>query len=480
MTAGDRPLTASSRPDPFGAASAARHWLRLVLRRSQPVGRAETRYLGVFAAALTSLGTRGVAALVGLITVPLTVRYLGAERYGLWVIVGSVVAWLALADLGVGHALTNLLARCHGEDRPEEARRHVASAFWLLLAVAAVAGLLAWTIWPLVDWASLLNVTSPRARAEASPAMAVAVAVFLLALPLSLVPKIYGAYQEGSTANLWTVAGSLLSLAGIVAVVELGLGVSWIIVAAAGAPVLAGGGSALWLFARRKPWLRPHPRAVDRASLAALSRGGGMFLVVQVAVMLIMHTDNVIVSLYLGAAAVAPYDVAWRLFQLTILPQAVVFPYLWPAYAEAFARGDHAWIRRTFAANLALAAGSTLILSLALVAAGPAVIRLWAGEAALPPPGLLGWMAAWSVLNATLSAVACLLNGSGRIRGQMVYGMATAAANIVLSVALVQRFGSPGVIAGTVFAFLAFNVGPCAFEGWTVMRALGRQGHRAV
>jgi O-antigen/teichoic acid export membrane protein len=453
-------------------ASTTRHWLRLVLGRAQPVGRAENRYLGVFEAALTNLGTRVVAAAVGLVTVPLIVRHLGAERYGLWVIVGSVVAWLSLADLGVGNALTNLLARCHGENRPEEARRHVASAFWLLVVVAATVGALAWAAWPFVDWASVLSVRSAQARAEAGPAMAVAVAMFLLALPLSLVPKIYGAYQEGAAANLWSVVGSMLSLAGIMFVVERGLGVSWIVVAAAGSPVLAAAGSTWWLFGRRKPWLRPSPRAVDRASLAALSHGGGMFLVVQVAVMLIMHTDNLIISRYLGAAAVAPYDVAWRLFQLTILPQAVVFPYLWPAYGEAFARGDAAWIRRTFAANLVVSAGAAIASSLPLVLAGPAIIRAWVGEAALPPPGLLGWMAVWSVLNATLSPVACLLNGSGRIRGQMFYGLATAVANIALSVALVQRFGSPGVIAGTVIAFLAFNVGPAAFEGWSVLRAL--------
>jgi O-antigen/teichoic acid export membrane protein len=429
---------------------------------------------------VTSLGTRVLAAAVALVTVPLTVRYLGAERYGLWVIVGSVVAWLSLADLGVGSALTNLLARCHGQDRPDQARRHVASAFWLLVVVAATVGVAAWTIWPLVDWASLLNVTAAQARAEASPAMAVAVTLFLLALPLSLVPKIYSAYQEGSTANLWAGAGSLLGLAAIVAAVHLRLEVAWIVVAAAGSPLAAGAASALWLFARRMPWLRPDPRAVARDSLAALSRGGGMFLVVQVAVMLIMHTDNLIVSRFLGAAAVTPYDVAWRLFQLTILPQTVVFPYLWPAYGEAFARGDHAWIRRTFIANLALAAGSALLLSLPLVLAGPAIIRAWAGKAALPPAGLLGWMAAWSVLNATLSAVACLLNAAGRIRGQMAYGLATAIANIVLSVALVQRYGSPGVIAATVIAFLAFNVGPCALEGWSVIRSLRRRDEHAL
>ena len=462
------------------AASTTRHWLRLVLGRARPVGRAEDRYLGLLEAALTSLGTRAVAAAVGLVTVPLAVRYLGAERYGLWVIAGSVVAWLSLADLGVGSSLTNLLARCHGEDRPEEARRHVASAFWLLLGVAATLSVLVLLAWPFLDWPSLLNVDSPQARAEASPALAAAVAVFLLTLPLSLVPKIYSSYQEGSIANLWTVMGSVLSLAGIVTVIDRGLGVPWIVAAAAGSPAVAAAASTLWLFGRRKPWLRPHPRAVDRESLGALARGGGMFLIVQVAVMLIMHTDNLILSRYLGAAAVAPYDVAWRLFQLTILPQMVVFPYLWPAYGEAFARGDSAWIRRTFAANVAGAAGAATLLSLPLVLAGPAIIRAWAGESALPPPGLLGWMAVWSVLYATLSAVACLLNGRGRIRGQMFYGLATALANVVLSVALVQRFGSPGVIAGTVIAFLVFNVGPCAFEGWSVLKHLPRQGERAL
>jgi len=169
---------------------------------------------------------------------------------------------------------------------------------------------------------------------------------------------------------------------------------------------------------------------------------------------------------------VTPYNVAWRLFSYTTLLQLVVFPYLWPAYAEAFARRDGDWIRRTFRANVRLAVVAALLLGLPLIAYGRPLIRVWAGEAAVPPWSLLFWMAAWSVLYAAMNAVACLLNGSGHVRVQTVYGTLTAVVNVALSIVLARRFGLPGVMAGTVVAYLVCNVAPMCLEARRVVRRL--------
>ena len=89
---------------------------------------------------------------------------------------------------------------------------YVAAAFWPLVAVAAILMALFFPVWRIVSWDRVFNVQASQARAEVGPAVAIAFTIFVLSLPVSIISKIYGAYQEVSTANMWSAAGECLEL----------------------------------------------------------------------------------------------------------------------------------------------------------------------------------------------------------------------------------------------------------------------------
>src|SRR5262249_3053825 len=101
-----------------------------------PEGRSLERYRRLAVTAISSAAGRGVSVAVGFVTVPLTLGYLGSERYGMWVTISSVVALLMLADFGINNGLLNLVAEAHGRDNQEAARQYVSSAIVVLSAVA--------------------------------------------------------------------------------------------------------------------------------------------------------------------------------------------------------------------------------------------------------------------------------------------------------------------------------------------------------
>ncbi len=444
--------------------TSARTWTSLVLGRRQPLDDGQRRYTRLFQSAFTALAGKGISIVVSVIAVPLTVNYLGAERYGVWIVISTLLAWLAIADLGLGNGLTNALAEAYGENRPDLAQAYVATATWMMVGVALALGTLGVIMWPWIDWVTIFNVRSGLARAEVEPAVALAIILSLVTFPLSIVGKIYGAYQEGATSNYWAAAGNVTSLLALLVATQLQGGLVWLVFAIFGAQVLLTVANALWLFAWHKPWLRPRPSVIRQEHLKRLTTTGGMFFVVQIAVLLNFQADNLIIAHYLGAGQVTPYSIAWKLFSYTTVLQTLIFPSLWPAYTEAFTRKDSQWIRRTFKASLIISTGVTVVLVMPLVVFGTTIINAWAGAAAVPTMALLFWLGAFSVINATMNAVACLLNASGRIRGQMFYGSLTAIVNVALSVTLVVPFGVVGVIASTVIAYIACNVVPASLE----------------
>jgi O-antigen/teichoic acid export membrane protein len=397
------------------------------------------------------------------------VRYLGAERYGAWVTISTAMAWIALADFGLSSSLTNAVSEGYAKDNRELAGEYVSAGFWSLVVIAVALSLLFFPLWRVIPWDRVFNVQSAQARGEVGPAVAIAFVIFVLNFPFSIVAKVYGAYQEVAIANAWTSAGNVLSLAALIVATRLHAGLASLIIAVSGSVLFVNMLSAGWLFARAKPWLVPRLGRVTWASVRKLTTLGGMFFVIQIAALLLFQTDNLIIAHYLGAAAVTPYSVTWRLFSYTMIFQTLSSASYWPAYAEAFTRGDRAWVRRTYLGNLRITVASTTILALPLVAVGPWLIRTWAGPAAVPPSSLLPWMALWSVIYAATCSQSAVLASSSRLRGQMVYSMTAAVVNIFASIVLVKQLGVTGAILGTISAYLSCILVPQWLE---VRRAL--------
>ncbi len=200
--------------------------------------------------------------------------------------------------------------------------------------------------------------------------------------------------------------------------------------------------------------------ALDGSVSRELLNSGSSFFFIQVAAVVVFSSDNIIVSHYLGAAEVTPYSVTWRLVGFAAVLQSLIFPALWPAYAEAYARRDYGWIRRTFS----MVMRGTVVLNLCcvvlLLAFGRTLIRVWAGPAAVPTFLLLLAMAVWALISGFMSVESCLLAALNRTREQAGLSIVAAVVNLVLSIALVRHIGALGVIGGTILSYLLVLVVP--------------------
>lgn len=431
--------------------------------RGHEAGVAGRRTAGVLRAGAAAVAGRGVGLLVSALSVPLTTRYLGPERYGVWIVLSTLLAWLQLTDFGLGNTVTTAVAEAHGADDRATIRRHVGTATVLLTVTGLLVAAGGAAVASLVPWAEWLRIQDPAAAAELTPAFRRAVLLFAAGLPLGLASRVLFGLQQGASSNLWSAAGNLASLGGLVVATQLRGGLSALVVGTYGVQVAVQGLSLVWLVGRRAPWLRGASRSVDRRAARHLLRGGGLFLIVQAAALVTYQIDNLVVARVLGVAAVAPYSVAYRLFSYLAVTHTLFFTPLWAAFAEAKARDDWAWIRRIHQRYLWGATLGTAVLAVPLVFAGPALIRVWGGEAVVPSVALCAWMGAWAVLLAVLNVTACVLNGLGDLRGQAVYGTLAAAVNIPLSVVLAQQFGGSGVIASTVLTVGLLNGAPLVY-----------------
>lgn len=438
-------------------------WLSLTpFDQSTPEGRAQERHRRVALTAAASALAKALSVGTALISVPLTLHYLGVERFGMWMTISSLIAMLAFADFGIANGVLSAVAEAHGRDDRVALQRIVSSGFFMLTAIAAGLLVLFVALYAHVAWHAVFNVQSELARAEAGPALAVFVACFACAIPLAVVQRVQMGLQQGFLASLWQCIGSLCALGGVLLAISLQGGLPWLVLALAGAPLMAALLNSLHFYLRSRPDLRPRLALFGAADAKRLARSGALFFVLQVTVAVAYTSDSIVIAQLLGASAVAEYAVPEKLFGLITLAMSMVLAPLWPAYGEAIARRDSIWVQQTLKRSLLTVLGLSIVAAVGLLFMAPALLRLWVGAAIEPPLGLLAALAVWKVVEAGGNALAMFLNGAHVIGMQVAVALATAIAAIGLKVLLIPHWGISGAVWATVIAYVMMAALPYA------------------
>jgi O-antigen/teichoic acid export membrane protein len=412
-------------------------------------------------ARLTSLSSFAVHAttiVTGLVSVPLTVGYLGPELYGVWLTIGSLLMWLAVADLGFGgNALINALAEAHGRDDRALAQELVATAFWLLAGIAVLIAVAFLLLLPFVSWHGLFNVSPAVPASDLRLGAAMAMLGFVATFPLGVVTGIYHGYQEGYLSNVWSAVGGIAGLLALIAVTDHQGGLPLLVAALWGARALVSLASAVYIFGFHRPWLRPVPALATRRGISRLAGLGSRYLVAQFAGIGMTQSQPIIIAQVLGAAEVGVFNVAYRLLTLPLIViQALVQP-LMPAYGEARARGDREWILRTFRRSLVLSALATALMVVPMAIGAERLALWWVGPTLVPPRGLVIGLSVYVLAVGCVTPASVLLYGLERVGKQAIIGVLNAVAAIALGIWFTHLWGLPGMGAALAVAFLLTN-----------------------
>jgi len=423
----------------------------------------------IFQAGSSAILCKGIVLGVNALSIPIVVRYLGPEQFGVWVTISTTLALLVVLDLGIANAMTNLISEAYARDDKELAGRYASTGFWIMVAIAAVLGGIGATLWPFVSWAALFRLTGEQNERLVSHAVAVAYAVFLGGLPAGLAAKFLGGYQEIKTVNIFSAIGAAANLLAIVVITELKGGMVMLIGGAAGATVGTNFACLAWLWLHHKPWLAPTFRRWDSSSVRLMLQSGSEFFILQLTGLIVFNSDNFVVAHYLGPVQVTPYSVTWKLVGYAAALQIIITPALWPAYAEAYVRGSFDWIRRTLNLVMLVTMGAAGAACTIFILWGKPIIRLWAGSAAVPDQTLILLMCLWIMISTFMANTSTVLLATNNTRMLAWPSVLAAVLNLATSIWLVQRIGSIGVILGTIGSYGVVLVIP---QTWQVLKVL--------
>ena len=412
----------------------------------------------------TSYLNLGVTWAIQLLMVPLLLAHLGAETYGLYAALTSVVGYFTLLTFGSSLTVPRFVAD-HAARGEHDALSRFVSTYFAVYLVVAVAGLVAGiAATPLVTRALIVPA---RLTLTVAPAWRLVVAGWAAGLGAGFLQALLTGLGEVHLSNLAASARTVLNLALAAAILWSGGRLDALLVGLLAAALLSG--VALFVLVRVfHPAIRIMPSLAGWATLRRSGRPAAYYFLMQIAALVVMGTDNIVISVFLGVGKVAAYAVAFQLWALAIAALWSGVDVLLPFFARWAARDAAESLRLAYLRATKFAVAGTILAATLLAAYGERAIAWWVGPTLFVGNGVL-WVFALMLLLATpIHTAALVLAGLGRHRAPALGGGAEALLNLALSILLVRRLGVLGVALGTLLAGLLTN-------GWIAPRAACRE-----
>ena len=85
---------------------------------------------------------KGVSIAISIITVPLTLGYVSAEMYGIWLTISSIMMWLFFFDVGFTLGLKNKLAEAIAHNDTEKGKCLVSTTYVMMCVIFIPLGII--------------------------------------------------------------------------------------------------------------------------------------------------------------------------------------------------------------------------------------------------------------------------------------------------------------------------------------------------
>lgn len=396
-----------------------------------------------------------VSGAVGVLLMPLLLKGLGAQAYGLWLAALAVGNIAAVLDFGLEWSVTREVAAAQQGAAAEKTERFVAAAGGAYVGIGVLGALLI-----VISGFSLRGAL--RLSAEN---FNLSFLIFLLAAisffadqMTALESAVLGGLRRFDAVNKVSAAAALARAAGIVVLLAAGAGLAAVAAWTALLSVAAAA-TAVFAVARIEPRYRFRLGRFDWKAIAPYARTGFSASCASSLGALYWQIPQILLGVAGGAAWIAQYHIAQK-FPLTILAMsATASSVFFPAASQHERAGQTARLREVLESGTRLIVLGALPLCLMLWIVAPGLLRSWAGETR-PEMALILRLTALTVFVDALAAAALeVLWGCGVTRRVVAVFLALTLANLFLILLLLRQIGITGAAWGMLFSMAGGSLG---------------------
>ena len=397
--------------------------------------------------AIIMMFVKGASLLVSFLYIPLLYDAFDTVNYGVWLTLTSLVSWVAMCDIGLGNGLRNKLAESLALGDVASGKKYVSTAYVCIFTIIAVLMLLFCVVCNYIPWSTILNANSIDASVVEQLVIVVFI-TFCLRFALNLINSVLLAMQLPALSSLIIFVEQILAFFIVWILVRQCETTSIIILGSVISitPVAVLLIASCMLYSTRFRNIAPSIKFVEFSKVRSIVSLGVKFFVLQLGMIILNQSNNLIITHVVGPQAVVDYNIAFRYMNILLMMFNIIATPIWSATTDAYARGDYEWIQ---VANKKLVRVALMMSAIGAVMllCSSWFYRLWIGAAYIEMPFSISlWWYLYIVFMMMYGSYGYFINGFGHLRLQMIVTIIQSLIYTIFAVVMGKIFGLDGVL----------------------------------
>lgn len=407
---------------------------------------------------ILSFTYKGGNMIINLILVPLTISFISPEEYGIWLTLSSIIAWFGISDIGFGNGLRNKFAEAVAVDNKDLARSYVSTTYFAVGVFMIILWVLFFFFNFFADWSKILN-TTPTLKNELQASVLIIITFFVLQFIFKLVGTVLIANQEPGKSAGFDFFANVLILISILFLIKLNIKGDLVILA------LISGIFQLIIFILASIWFYTHTLKDYRPSIKYFKKNyikdllglGLKFFVIQVSMIFVFQSMNIIITQVLNPNAVTVYNIAYKYYTIPLTISLIVMSPLWSAFTDAYVKGDYKWMK-TMVRNMSAINILLIFILILMYFISDFIINIWIGNKVQIPKEVSLSMMITTVFQLISSALMVLINGIGKVKFQVITYLVFVPIFIPVAIIFGHIWGLSGIIYSSAIVYLIFSI----------------------
>lgn len=390
-------------------------------------------------------------------TIPLLLNYLDSEQYGVWVTIFSIVNIVFFVDIGIGNGLKTKLSEALSLREFKLAQTYISTAYIFISIIAFTLLILGLFFIFSVDLQWLFNTSIENN--DLKKVLLTILIMVVISFVLNLFKPFFYAAQQAAKVELAMLIYQIIVLIGIYILLKyFTRNLLFVAFIYGTSNILIGVIFTVYFFNKHKI-IQPSLKYFKKDKVKDLMSLSLAFFCIQLCMIVIFTTDNLIISKLIGPSEVTNYDIVYKLFQVVITVSVIAQDPFWALYTDAYQKKDYRWIKQTLNRLNKLFVLLFFGIVLLFFFSKP-IIKFWIQRELNLANELILFMSLFVLVRVYGSIYMYFLNAIGKIKLQLWLYVFGAVINIPLSIFLVKQFnlGSSGVILGTVVSIISLSI----------------------
>jgi O-antigen/teichoic acid export membrane protein len=403
---------------------------------------------------------KALGVLTNFLLVGVIYRYFSNEELnGIWLTVFSIITWLTIFDFGMGNGLRNRLTESLSSGNIELAKRYISTTYILMIIPTLCIIIFSLIFIPLINWVDLFNVNNILLTNEYLSLFVLIIVLlysinFYLSIIFAVLHATFQSYKVPMIhfyVNICNVLFVLLTYLFTNINDLIILGTIYI-----GSSIVVLLYSTINIFNSYKINICPKFNYFEKSLVRDIFGLGINFLVLQLAIIVLFNTDNLLISKYIGVSEVTGYQLTYKMLSIFTIVLSIILTPIWTLIIKLNTDGAYRQIKNAFKKVIFI----YLLLCLGVFITGffiPSIINLWVGSnVSSVSNSLISYMVVFTLLHMWTNIYQSILNGLNKLYIQVISFGAATIINIPVSIFLVQNtdLGTTAIIAGTIISLL--------------------------